>query len=77
MNKRERREQYLATRRPPEYLEKRREMQEASKQWDAFFEKYPGFYQRPMKERYAIAVQEGLIDPTDPKHSPEKFGIEL
>lgn len=73
MNKRERREQYLSTRRTPEYLAKRKSLEEQGKILDAFFTKHPGFYDLPMNERYAIGVREGLIDPA--KHPPEKFGI--
>lgn len=73
MNKRERREQYLSTRRTPEFFAKRKAFEEQRKILDAFFTKYPGFYDLPMNERYAIAVQEGLFDPA--KHSPEQFGI--
>jgi len=75
MNKRQRREQYLATRRPAEYLEKRKAWKEYGKKVDTFFTKHPGFYDLPMKERYILAVQEGLIDPNEP--IPKHFGIEL
>ena len=75
MNKRQRREQYLATRRPADYLEKRKAWQEEVKKWDAFFEKHPGFYEISIKERYILAVQEGLIDPNEP--IPKHLGIEL
>ena len=64
MNKRERREQYLATRRPPEFFEERKRWQEATDKYNAFFTKYPDFAVKTKKEQYDLLVEEGFIPPS-------------
>ena len=64
MNKRERREQYLFTRRTAEELAKRKEWQEFSKKWKLFCEKYPDLDDKTKEEKYHILVKEGWIDPS-------------
>ena len=62
MNKRERREKYLSTRRPPEFFEKRKRWDEAKEQHRAFYAKYPDFDNKTKREQYDLLVKEGLID---------------
>ena len=62
MNKRERREQYLSTRRPPEFFEKRKRWQEAIEKHEVFYAKYPDFGNKTKREQYNLLVKEGLID---------------
>lgn len=63
MNKRERREKYLSTRRTPEYLEKRAKWQADNKKWVEVCKRYD-FDNKTVDERYDIMVAEGLLDPT-------------
>ena len=62
MNRRERREQYLSTRRPAEYLAERKVWQEHNKMWVAMCKKYD-LNSMTVQERWDILVKEGFIDP--------------
>lgn len=64
MNKRERREQYLSTRRPAEYLAERKNWQEHNKKWKAMCSKYD-LDGMTVQQRWDTLVQEGFIDPNE------------
>lgn len=74
MNKRERREQYLSTRRPTEYLEKRAKWQKANKEWKALCAKYD-ISAMTVEERYEVFVQEGYFPADVPLSHYIKDGV--
>lgn len=65
MNKRDRRELYLSTRRPADYLEKRAKWQKANNEWKALCSRYD-IAAMTVEERYDILVKEGFVPASVP-----------